>query len=638
MATSTSGTRIDDWQRFVLAYGWRASAWDLAAVVSKTAEEIERIRRTGAGMRLDKAKDFAELFSLWHGRPPNDDEWPAPRKVGVASSYEWQAPEVALLASLVGRLGCDDIARVLTKRLRQITGDPRARRTRNAVQTRINKIGLQSSDVVGGITTKEAAREIGSLAVIHHAIRKKQLRPLRVGRLWVIPRDAWQAWKAKRVLPPKGYIRLSSIREALAIRSDKTSEFARMGFIPTARRCLTYGTNGPSTQYGTWYIDAKVAKQLIKDRRAGRPMPWHGKVIPDNVRATFKLWQKRRHPTSCKTCAEIWGKQGAPRSFADYEVRYPPLAHGAKRHLTRPWSPGLTMRQVAQMCGCSASRVRRAILNGALTVSREGRCHYVSRTDAARWRARRCPTGEHDRSWISLETARKQYMFTRHQLQGFIKSKKLKSRTGTFGAARNVMYVSRHQCSQLRERIGFTAQEAALRVGVSVPRLHQLLEGVHWHKTDRIPLATVQAVKKRLESREGYSLDEAAAKARMPIQWVKARIKDGTIKLARAKWDRRRVYVTAPMLERLKEAKKSPIARDRMGDEWLRLSDAAGEAGVSATTIMQWAKRRELKRRRSRIGWRYHRDAVRARSRRYWRNIRFHRATAPEWFRSETTR
>lgn len=626
-----------DWRKFVLAHGWRASQWDLAVVLDRSAAEIERLRRTGACRRLAKAKNFTELFSLWHGRAPTDEEWPAPRKSGVGSSYEWQAPEVALLASLVGRLGVTDIARVLTKRLQQVTGDRGARRTRNSVQTRVNQIGLQASDVVGGITTKQAAREIGSLAVIHHAIHKKQLRPNRVGRLWVIPHDAWKAWKAKRVFPPKGYVRLSAIREALGIRSDKTSEFARMGYIPTATRCIAFGTKGPSTQYGTWYIDAKIAAQLIKDRRAGRAMPWHGKVMPDNVRATFKLWQKRKHPASCKTCAEIWGKRGAPRSFEDYERRYPPLAHGAKRHLTRRWSPGLTMRQVAQLCGCSASRVRRAILNGALTASGQGRRQYVSRTDATRWRARRCPTGEHDRSWISLETARKQYLFTLRELRAFIRQKKLKSKIGTFGASRGVVYVARHQCAQCRERIGFTLQEAALRVGVSVPRLEQLLEGIQWRKATGIPLATVQAVKKRLESCEGYSLEEAATEVKMPIRWIMARIKDGTIKVSRAKWDRRRVYITAPMLGRLKEAKKLPAGRVRLGEEWLRLSDAAGEAGVSAATIMQWSKRRELKRRTSRIGWRYHRDAVRARSRRYWRRVRFHRAEPPEWLRCEMT-
>ena len=94
---------------------------------------------------------------------------------------------MALLATLVGRLGNTEIATVLTNRLRKLTGDRRAKRNRVAIQVRTNKIGMQSSDVVGGITTTQAGREIGSLAVVHQMIYKKQLRPFRVGRLYVIP-------------------------------------------------------------------------------------------------------------------------------------------------------------------------------------------------------------------------------------------------------------------------------------------------------------------------------------------------------------------------------------------------------------------------------------------------------------------
>ena len=44
------------------------------------------------------------------------------------------------------------IAGALTARLRERTGDPAAERTVVAVQVRINLIGLQSGDVLGGIT------------------------------------------------------------------------------------------------------------------------------------------------------------------------------------------------------------------------------------------------------------------------------------------------------------------------------------------------------------------------------------------------------------------------------------------------------------------------------------------------------
>jgi hypothetical protein len=281
-----------------------------------------------------------------------EEEWPAPKKYRDRRGYEWQAPELALLASLVGSFGTLEIAQILTERLRRITGDPEALRKPMAVQLTTNRIGLQTKDVVGGITTSEAGKEIGSLTIINQAIAKGDLKGMRVGRRWVIPHADWAAWKAKRIFPPEGFIPLRSLKEPLSIRSDKLSEFARLGYVPSAVRCNPYGTKGPSTQFGTWFIDPVVAERLIADRHAGRPMPWHGKPLEDNLRITFKLWQSRQHPSGCKTCAEIWGKGDAPNQFEDYAKRYPPLAHGAKRHLTMPWSPGLTLDEVARKAGC----------------------------------------------------------------------------------------------------------------------------------------------------------------------------------------------------------------------------------------------------------------------------------------------
>ncbi|EQD79679.1 hypothetical protein B1A_01599 [mine drainage metagenome] len=584
---------------------------------------------------MSRGKGFAELFALWHGRQPTDDEWAAPRKTGARGDYVWQAPELALLASLVGRLGVAEIAKTLTHRLRERTGDPHAKRTRVAVNVRINKIGLQSTDVLGGITVAMAAREIRSLAIVQQAIRSKQLRAVRVGRIWVIQHTAWAEWKASRIRPPDGYVQLSSLRERLAIRSDKLSEFARMGYVPTAVRCNPCGTGVASTQFGTWYVDKKIAEKLLVDRAAGLPMPWHGKPMADNLRATFKLWVQRKHPASCKTCSEIWGKSGAPRSYEDYAVRYPPLAQGAKRHLTWHWNPGLTIRELAAEAGCSVSHVRLAIGSGALAATRVENRRYVSRTDATRWRARKCPAGNTTKSWISLETAQNQYLFTFTELRGFIANGELVSKTGTDGAARGVVYVSRHQCGQLREKIGFTEEQAAHRVGVLVPQLQQLLIGVNWRKATGIPLRTVQAVIKRLESRAGYTLEEAAAKLDVTVGWIIERQHEGVIKVSQVKWDRRRVYITEPMLQRLREARHMPVVRDAFTADWLRLNDASREAGVTPATLIKWAAGGELDRRRSKSGWRYPRESVRVRARSYWKSVRFHRATPPDWLLTE---
>src|SRR5262249_39552352 len=158
----------------------------------QSGEDITRLRSLGACQRLEKPKDFDELFALWHGRPPLDEEWPAPRKIGTGRAfYEWLQPEIALLASLVGRLGSAGISQILTDRLRQITGDDTAERNRQAVQIRTNLIGLQSTDVLNGITIRDAGREIKSVATVEHNIRQGNLPAFRVGRLWVIPHDAW---------------------------------------------------------------------------------------------------------------------------------------------------------------------------------------------------------------------------------------------------------------------------------------------------------------------------------------------------------------------------------------------------------------------------------------------------------------
>lgn len=635
MSTRAPSRYTGAWERFVLAYGWRVPAHTLSTVIGQSAQRINAVRSTGACTPRKHAKTFVELFSLWHGRAPEDNEWPTPTKQGSHNTYEWQAPEVALLASLVGQLGVPQIARVLTERLRQRTSDPKATRSTNAVQVRINNIGLQSTDVIGGITITNAGRQIGSTAIVRHAISQKQLPATRVGRLLIIPHDAWSRWKAARTQPPAGHVRLSSIRDALSIKSDKLSEWARLGYIPTAVQHHPNGEIGSSSANGVWYIKKTVAEQLVADRRAGRPMPWQGKPMLDNLRTTFRLWQQRKHPDSCQTCRQIWGMAGAPDSFDDYIRRYPPLAHGAKRHLTRLWTPGLTVKEVARHVGRPESHVRRAIAAGMLASSKQGGRLYVSKTDATRWKARICPVGDHPKSWLSLDSAAKRYLFTPRELRRFIKSGALKSKVETAGPMRGIVYVSKHQCGRLRERLGFTEQEAARRVGVTVPRLRRLLQDLDWRQANRITLETVQAVVKRLKSRPGYTVAQAAKVLGVSVAWVRARAQDGTIRVSRAKWDQRRLYISEPMLQRLRAAKEDPDSRQRLGPDWLSVGQAALEAGVSIGTIRRWVALFKLARRHHRGCWRYHRDAVRACARTYWATTRYHRPTPPSWLQRE---
>jgi hypothetical protein len=89
------------------------------------------------------------------------------------------------------------------------------------------------------------------------------------------------------------------------------------------------------------------------------------------------------------------------------------------------------------------------------------------------------------------------------------------------------------------------------------------------------------------------------------------------------------------MMARLRQFVGPNDDAQNLSAEWLRLSDAAFEAGVTAGTIIKWAETGALTRRQSKIGWRYHRDHVRQKARLYWQTVRFHRATPPAWLQEE---
>lgn len=634
----------EEWTAFVLSYGWKVPLRHLSHILGQPEREIDRIKNTGACRRNDQPKGFAELFSLWHGREPADEDWPIPHKT-LRGHYEWLGPELALLATLVGNVGVATIAETLTRRLRVQTGDPAAERNPVSVQIKINKIGLESRDVTGGITVSRAGREIGSLAIVQQAITATDLAAYRVGRLWVIPYEAWDAWKAERDIPPAGYVQLSSLRNALAVKSDKLAEFARMGYVPTAVRCKPLGQDINSTQFGTWFVSPETARQLVEDRRAGLPMPWHGKPLLDNLRNTYKLWLERKHPARCETCRDIWGGP-PPADFEEFIKRYPPLAHGAKRHLTMKWHPGLTINELAKMSNRTRDHVLRAVENGLLKATKD-KPRHITRTDARIWISHRCPTGDGQSSWVSLTSASEQYHFSKAELEGFIVSGELNSKVSD-----GKTMVLRQQCRNLRESLGFSREEAARLIGVGIEHLDILLEGVDWRKADGgklpgIPLMTIQAAIKRKESAEGHTIAQAAQTLGVSEQWVRERIEEGTVRVSTASWAPERPYLTAPMMRRLKDYQAQPFVHARAPkmasrmnplddiSGWLALHEAALEAGVCVATVRNWVMAGSLPRSNHYTTWRYHRDDVRARARIYWKTVRFQRAEPPDWLKRE---
>lgn len=624
------------WQAFVIAHGGRARTDHLAHVLGRPAGEIQCLRSRGvcAQRSWAEAKHFAELFTLWHGRPPADEDWPAPKR-SCSGHYEWLLPELALAASLVGRISTAEIAQALTARLQKITGDATAERSRNSAQLAINRIGLISTDVLGGLTIEQAAKETGSRQIIYDAIANKTIEARRIGRLWLISREALDAWKATRSLPPEGYVRLATLRERLGIRSDaKLPEYASRGYIPTAVRCNPYGGGGTS-RYGSWYLAPDVAEQLLADRAAGLPMPWYGKPMADNLRTTWKLLQQRKHPASCAACKDIWGEAGAPVEFEDYQRRYPPLDLGAKRHLTWRWNPGFTLPALASQSGRSVAQIKSAIDAGLLRATKVGRITYVSRTDATRWKARRYPIGTSEKSWLSLDSAITAYGFSEEQLREFVAGERLNRKIGTHGAMRGVEYFARQQLTELRQAIGYSEAEAAERAGVSIERLRALLHGTEWRQAEAIPLAAIHTVIKRIASARGYTFAAAAHELGTTEEWISEQVRSGTTRLASLKWDRSIRYLSAPMLERLRIALQQPQQVKRLPEEWLHLSQAAAVAGVSINTLMKWAEAGEVTRQQSDTGWRYLKPSVQARARRYWPQVRFKRAVAPDWYQQE---
>jgi transposase len=234
-----------------------------------------------------------------------------------------------------------------------------------------------------------------------------------------------------------------------------------------------------------------------------------------------------------------------------------------------------------------------------------------------------------------LPTATRRYGFSAAELRARIAAGELRSRRGTFGAERGVLYVSRQGCADLRNRIGYSEIEAAARIGVSLDHARELLAGVNWRGAEHIPLITIQAAIKRKESQEGYSIAQAAKIVGKSVSWVQARIDDGSVRVLKTQWNGR-LYFSTPMIERLRKAVRAIRARRRSPSEWMRQSASAALAGVSLATIVKWAKANQIRREHDASGWHYHVPSLRRRARRYWRSQRYLRAVPPAWLRAES--
>jgi hypothetical protein len=365
-------------------------------------------------------------------------------------------------------------------------------------------------------------------------------------------------------------------------------------------------------------------------------MPWHGRLLLSNLKQTYRIWQARQHPPACSTCAHIWGDLGVPQTFETYRDRYPPLDHGAKRHLTRPWAPGLTITQAAKQAKRPVSEVRKAIENRVLPTTEIEGVTRMTKTDVTRWIARKCPSGEGTKSWLALSSAERFYSFSLAELNAYIADGTLRHKIGENGPMRGLVYVLKQQCADLRARLGYSLKEAAARCRVTVDGMSTLLKGVQWREGERVPLSTLQAVQKRIQSSCGYEIEEAARLVERTVQWVNERIADGTIRVLATKWSPHRLYVSAPMLRRLKDAAERGVETvEKLGADWLTASAASLLAGVSLTTFQRWHEAGEILIKPSSKGPVFQDESVKLRAATYWRTARFKRPKYPAWLQSQ---
>lgn len=303
----------------------------------------------------------------------------------------------------------------------------------------------------------------------------------------------------------------------------------------------------------------------------------------DNLKTTYQRWLDRRHPPECPDCTHIWGCQGPPESFEDYAKRYPQLAHGAKRHLTFEWDPGLTVAEVANIVGCSHEHVLEAIENGMLEALLIGDVHHVTRTNMTRWKAARAPAGDGARSWITLQGASERYGFSLDALRAMVASGELRHRRGDAGHGWGAVRVSRRQCWQLRDKLGYTVQEAAERLNVSVSLIEEHLSQAGWRRSgELLPYETVRLLSRRL------------ARDRV---------------VAQAKQECHQGLVSA--------------------------KEAMAIAAVSKATFYRWADEGLVPRLAGPSGARYRDEDVRRQARVYWGAARRQGQTPPAWLAQE---
>ena len=84
------------------------------------------------------------------------------------------------------------------------------------MQNAINRIGMQSKDVVGGITTADAGKEIGSLAIVNQAITRATSALCGSDDDGSSLTKPGQPGRQTGYFPPAGYVPLTRLKQPLS--------------------------------------------------------------------------------------------------------------------------------------------------------------------------------------------------------------------------------------------------------------------------------------------------------------------------------------------------------------------------------------------------------------------------------------
>jgi len=488
------------------------------------------------------------------------------------------------------------------------------------------------------LTLAEAGREIGSHAEVQHAVRHGVLRAREVGHNKFVSRADWEAWKATRQPPNPADVRLADLSVQLGIQADRLNEYARKGLIPGAVRRKRFLKPGSDpTKFGTWYLPRETADQLLANRATGATQPWQPGLQVEYADSVYDRWLEARHPASCEACAAIWGDAGPPKEKAEFVSRYAPLGKGAKFHLVRKWTPGLTVPALARKTGFSHVTIRRAINTGALQTINDGPKRRISDASAEACINQHSTLGAGADGWISLETAARQYHFTVSELEAHIAERTLRWRTSESRDKRELIQVRRGAVLKLRQRLGFSETHAAKLAKVTVAQLRAMLATVGERPPGAITIADLRLIIKKMRSRQGATLKEAAEELDRSVAWVKARLADGTATAIASPWAKGQLILTAANMSKLRAALVDTKGESAQGAEWLSGEKASLLAGVSKVTLGRWAEANLVMREYAGRGWRYHRASVMAQAEAYWATATPRwRSMCPGWILAKT--